>query len=74
MKLMTCFVVHVSYYKSIISKLTNAELDLTQHQHLYLNSVRQATCCQRWDLNRRLQVRLRPGRSALDRSATLTHL
>lgn len=75
MKLMTCFVVHVSCsIVAIITKPTNTELDLTQHQHLYLNSVRQGTCCQRWDLNPRLQVRLQPERSTLDRSATLTHL
>ena len=29
-------------------------------------------CCQKWDSNPRLQRRLRPERSALDRSAILT--
>ena len=30
--------------------------------------------CQEWDSNPRLQGRLRPERSALDRSAILTHI
>ena len=32
------------------------------------------TACQKWDSNPRLQGRLRPERSALDRSAILTYI